>query len=322
MALCPTRRASTTNETAVAERPPRGPRPHLTLFAALALLLAACSPADSDRISIGVLPWAEVTATAELWEFLLEAEGYEVDLVRIDTTSPGGITRTGEVSVVDGLYAQLAEGEIDIWTGAWLPQTHAPQLAEHGSDIEVVGTWYEGARLTWAVPTNSELTSIADLAGQGEVFGGEIVGIEPGSGHVRVSRDDVLPAYGLEGEYTLTTGSTSAMLAALDRAVTVDRPIVVTLWEPHPAYGRYGLRNLEDPMGALGEEERIDVLVRDGFVTDHPDIGAWLTVFSLDEQELVSLQVALEDAAPGEGRRAVATWVAEHPGLVDGWLDR
>lgn len=292
------------------------------LCAVLAVLMAACSPAEHDRISIGVLPWAEVTATAELWAFLLEAEGYEVDLVRIDTTSPGGVTRTGEVSVVDGLYAQLAEGQIDVWTGAWLPQTHAPQLAEHGSDIEVVGTWFEGARLTWAVPTSSELTSIADLSGQGEVFGGEIIGIEPGSGHVRVSRDEVLPAYGLEDEYTLTTGSTSAMLAALDRAVAVDRPIVVTLWDPHPAYGRYGLRNLADPMGALGDEERIDVLVRDGFVADHPEIGAWLAAFSLDEQELVSLQVALEDATTGQERRAVATWVAERQGLVDGWFER
>ncbi len=306
----------------MSERPSRSPRPYLTLFAVLALLLASCSPAEQDPISIGVLPWAEVTATAELWAFLLEAEGYEVELVRIDTTSPGGITRTGEVSVVDGLYAQLAEGGIDVWTGAWLPQTHAPQLVEHGSDIEVVGTWYEGAHLTWAVPTDSELTSIADLAGQGAVFGGEIVGVEPGSGHVRVSRDDVLPAYGLEGEYTLTTGSTSAMLAALDRAVAVDRPIVVTLWEPHPAYGRYELRNLEDPLAALGEEERIDVLVRDGFVADHPEIGAWLAAFSLEEQELGSLQVALEDAAIGEEQQAVARWVAEHPGLVERWLDR
>lgn len=304
------------------ERRPRGDRPSVTLCAVLALLLAACSPAEQDRVSIGVLPWSEVTATAELWAFLLEAEGYEVELVRIDTTSPGGITRTGEVNVVDGLYAQLAEGEIDVWTGAWLPQTHAPQLVEHGSDIEVVGTWYEGAKLTWAVPTDSELTSIAELAGQGEVFGGEIIGVEPGSGHVRVSRDDVLPAYRLEDEYTLTTGSTNAMLAALDRAVAVDRPIVVTLWEPHPAYGRYRLRNLEDPLGALGEEERIDVLVRDGFIADHPEIGAWLAAFSLDEQELGSLQAALEDADTGEQGRAVAAWVEEHQGLVDRWLDR
>ena len=288
----------------------------------LALLLSGCAPPEEEAISIGVLPWAEVEATAKLWAFLLEAEGFETELQRIDTTSPGGIVRTGEVTVVEGLYAQLADGEIDIWTGAWLPQTHAPQLVDHGEDVEVVGTWYDGARLTWAVPASSALTSIADLAGRGEALGGEIVGIEPGSGHVRVSRDDVLPAYGLEDEYTLTTGSSRAMLAALDRAVALGRPIVVTLWEPHPAYGRYDLRNLEDPLGALGEEERIDVVVRAGFVADHPEIARWLASFSLQEAELVSLQVALEEASPGEERRAIAEWVAGHRDLVDSWLGR
>ena len=291
-------------------------------WAGLALLLSGCAPPEDEAITIGVLPWAEVRATAELWAFLLEAEGFETELRRIDTTSPGGIVRTGEVTVVEGLYSQLADGEIDVWTGAWLPQTHAPQLVEHGRDVEVLGTWYEGARLTWAVPASSDLISIADLAGRGEAVGGEIVGVEPGSGHVRISRDDVLPAYGLDDEYTVTTGSTRAMLAALDRAVALGRPIVVTLWEPHPAYGRYELRNLEDPMGALGEEERIDVVVREGFVSDHPEIARWLASFSLEEAELASLQVALEDAPPDEERRVVADWVAEHRVLVDGWFGR
>jgi len=294
----------------------------MAALAVLALLVGACAPPEDDAITIGVLPWAEVRATAELWSFLLEVEGFDVELRRIDTTSPGGIVRTGEITVVDGLYAQLAAGDIDVWTGAWLPQTHAPQLLEHGDDVEVVGTWYEGARLTWAVPSSSELTSISDLAGRGEAFGGEIVGVEPGSGHVRVSRDEVLPAYGLEDEYTLTTGSTRAMLAALDRAVALDRPIVVTLWEPHPAYGWYDLRNLADPLGALGEEERIDVVVRDGFVADHPEIAVWLAGFALEEGELGSLQVALEDAPAGEEQRAVADWVTEHRDLVDGWFGR
>lgn len=288
----------------------------------LSVLLSGCAPPGDEVISIGVLPWDEVEATAALWAFLLEAEGFETELRQIDTTSPGGIVRTGEVTVVEGVYAQLAAGDLDIWTGAWLPQTHAPQLVEHGGDVEVVGTWYEGARLTWAVPASSDLVSIVDLAGRGETLGGEIVGIEPGSGHVRISRDDVLPAYGLDDEYTLTTGSSREMLAALDEAVALDRPLVVTLWEPHPAYGRYDLRNLEDPLGALGDDERIEVVVREGFAVDHPDIARWLASFSLAEAQLVSLQVALEDAPTGEERQAIAEWVADHSDLVDRWIGR
>ncbi|MFO7777887.1 MAG: glycine betaine ABC transporter substrate-binding protein [Nitriliruptoraceae bacterium] len=304
------------------DRRRRWSRRGLLAWAALALALSGCTPAEDDAITIAVLPWAEVEATAELWAFLLEAEGVAVELTDVEATSPGGIVQTGEVSVVDALYGELAEGEVDVWTGAWLPQSHAPQLAEHAADIEVLGTWYEGARLTWAVPADSDVTSIADLAGRGEEFGGQIIGVEPGSGHVRVSREEVLPAYGLEDEYTLSTGSTGAMLAALDRAVALDRPIVVTLWEPRPVYGRYDLRNLDDPLGALGEEERIDVIVRDGFGADHPEIAEWLAAFALEESELVSLQVALEDAPPGAERQVVADWVAEHREVVDGWLGR
>ena len=300
----------------------RGARWWPAWCAAVVALVAACAQPVDDTIRIGVLPWAEVEATAQLWAFLLEAEGYEVALTRIDATSPGGIVRTGEVNVVDGTYAQLADGDLDVSMGAWLPQSHGPQLVRHADDLEVLGTWYEGAQLTWAVPASSDLRSIAELSGRGEELGGEIVGIEPGSGHVRISRDEVLPAYGLDGEYTLVLGSTSSMLAALERAVALGRPIVVTLWEPHPAYGRFELRNLADPLGALGEQEHIDVVAREGFVADHPQVGAWLAAFALDEEQLGSLQVALEHAAPDEQQRAVGGWVADHQDLVDGWLER
>lgn len=305
----------------MAEARPRGARCGALAIAAILLLNSACTSPEEEPIRLGVLPWAEVTATAQLWSLLLEAEGIPAELVRIDATSPGGIVQTGEVNVIDGMYAALAAGDVDVWMGAWLPQSHAPQLAAY-PDIEVLGSWYEGARLTWAVPAGSELASIADLEGRAEELGGEIVGIEPGSGHVRISREDVLPAYGLDDEYTLSTGSTRVMLAALDRSVALNQPIVVTLWEPHPAYGRYQLRNLDDPLGALGEPEHIDVLAAPGFEDRAPQVASWLQRFELDTDALTSLQLVVEAAPAGAKQRAVADWVAEHRDRVDAWFDR
>lgn len=301
-----------------------GRRRHLTLGVVVVLaaaLLAGCA-ADDPPIRIGVLPWAEVEASAHLWAFVLEGEGYEVELVEVDATSPGGIVRTGEVNAVDGVYRLLADGELDLWTGAWLPQTHAPQLARFGDRVEELGTWYDGASLTWAVPAATDVRSIADLGDLADELGGVIVGIEPGSGHVRVSRDEVLPTYGLEDRFELQIGSTPAMLTALDRAVAARRPIVVTLWQPHPAYGRYDLVDLEDPLGALGDPERIAVLARDGFAADEPDVAAWLAAFAVDEDPFAQLQAALDGAAPGDERDVVAAWVGEHRTEVDGWLGR
>jgi glycine betaine/proline transport system substrate-binding protein len=290
----------------------------VVLFAVLALGCAA----EDRGIRVGVLSWAEVEASAHLWAFVLEGEGYDVELVEVDTTSPGGVVRTGEVNVVDGVYRLLADGDIDVWMGAWLPQTHAPQLARFGDRVEELGTWYEGASLTWAVPADVGVRSIADLEELADELGGRVVGIEPGSGHVRVSRDEVLPAYGLEDRFELELGSTPAMLEQLDRAVAAQRPIVVTLWRPHPAYGRYDLVDLDDPLGALGAEERIAVLAREGFATDQPDVASWLAAFEVDEGPFARLQAALDAAAPGDEPDVVATWVGEHRDQVDGWLGR
>ncbi|MFU8840017.1 MAG: hypothetical protein ACNA8R_04770 [Nitriliruptoraceae bacterium] len=50
--------------------------------------------------------------------------------------------------------------------------------------------------------------------------------------------------------------------------------------------------------------------------------GAMRAACRLDEQQLGSLQVALEEAASGDERCAVGAWVTEHQDLVDGWLER
>ena len=89
------------------------------------------------------------------------------------------------------------------WT-AWLPNTHEDYWAEYGDQVNDLVTWYDKAPLTWAVPTyvaeNEGITSIADLKGKADTFGGEIVGIESGAGLTRISKDSVIPTYELGDE--------------------------------------------------------------------------------------------------------------------------
>src|SRR5690606_42055743 len=57
-----------------------------------------------------------------------------------------------------------------------------------------LGIWLDEAPLTWTVPTYLEdINSIADLQGNGDLFGGQVVGIEPSAGLTRISRDEVIP---------------------------------------------------------------------------------------------------------------------------------
>ena len=152
------------------------------------------------------------------------------------------------------------------------------------------------------------------------MFGGQIVGIESGSGLMRVSREAVMPDYGLEEEYELVEGSTAAMLAALENAVNDEEPVVVTLWEPHSAYAKWDLKNLEDPEGALGEPDEIHIIASQSFEEDFPEVAEWLGNFSIGSDELADLELKLEEAGEGSQTEAVQAWIEENQDLVDSWF--
>ena len=135
-------------------------------------------------VRIGLIPWDEAIVVTALWESLLEDAGFTVEVTDVDA----GI-----------LFQGLADGDIDVFFDAWLPVTHQDYWEEHGDDLEQIGRWYEGeAVLTIAVPSYMEdVNSIADLKGRADEFGGQIIGIEPGAGLMRVTKEEAMPAYDL-----------------------------------------------------------------------------------------------------------------------------
>ncbi|MBG9885278.1 glycine/betaine ABC transporter substrate-binding protein, partial [Bacillus toyonensis] len=92
-----------------------------------------------------------------------------------------------------------------------------------------LGAYYANAKLTIAVPEYTDISSIADLAGNADRFGGKIYGIEPGAGLTKQTKESMMPEYGLDGEYELATSSTAAMLTELKKATEKKEDIVVTL---------------------------------------------------------------------------------------------
>lgn len=263
---------------------------------------------DGQAVHIGWIPWEENIAMTNLWQVILEENGYEVTETQLDP----GI-----------MFTSIAEGDIDVFMDAWLPNTHADYWEEFGDDIDEVGTWLDEAPLTWAVPTYlDDINSIADLQGNGDMFDGQIVGIEPGSGLARISEEEVIPTYGLEGEFEQITSSTAAMLAELDNAIANEEPIVVTLWEPHPAYGQWDIKNLEDPEGALGEPDEIRTIAREGFADDHPELYDALQNMTFDAGTLAELEVAvLVDADEGQELEGARTWLEANRDYVNAWLE-
>lgn len=276
----------------------------------LGLSLAACSSGDESgdgdkTITLGIIPsWTDGLSTAYLWKNILEEDGYTVEITEINDAAP--------------LYTGLAEGDIDIFPSAWPEVTHAAYMETYGDDLEDLGTYYDGAKLTMAVPEYSELRSIEDLVGKSADYDGKIVGIEAGAGLTKATQEQVIPEYGLDADgWTLQTSSTPAMLNALDEAVQAEEDIVVTLWRPFWANNTFPVRDLEDPKGALGESEGLHELATAGFSEEFPEVAEMIGKAKLDDEQYGSLEDQVVNEHEGDPAAGVEAWLADNQDWVD-----
>ncbi|MFE4724956.1 glycine betaine ABC transporter substrate-binding protein [Microbacterium sp. NPDC056736] len=288
------------------------------LLGASTLVLAGCageSGADAadgggsgeaaDRaIELAVFNgWDEGIAASYLWEAILTEKGYDVELTYAD---------------VAPVYAGLAQGDFDLVLDTWLPTTHADYMEQYGDDLVDLGVWNDEASLTIAVNEDAPIDSLEELAANAEEFGNEIVGIEPGSGLMRITGDEVVPGYGLE-DMTLIESSTPAMLAELQSATDAGENIVVTLWRPHWAYSAFPIKDLEDPQGLLGEAEGIHSVSSTPFGEDFPEVSDWISDFEMPSDLLYSLEDAMFNEYDGDDYGPIVEqWIADNQEWVDG----
>jgi glycine betaine/proline transport system substrate-binding protein len=286
----------------------------LALGAAASLLLAGCAGTGSTEgdvtpdseskgtITLGYIPsWTDGLSTAYLLENQLGELGYEV---KMEELTEAGV-----------LYAGLSNGDIDIYPSAWPEVTHADYMNEFGDGIEDLASYYSGASLTIAVPSYTDIDSLEDLAGNADMFGGEIIGIEPGAGLTGVTQDSMMPAYGLDGEYNLVTSSTATMLTSLGQAIDNNEDIVVTLWRPFWAYNAYDVKDLADPLGAMGETESLHFLGKLGFADEFPEAAEYIAGITLDDAAYGELEgLVTSEEWEGDPAGAVSLWISENPG--------
>lgn len=264
----------------------------------------AAAGGECDTVTLGYIPsWTDGLSTAYLVDTVLTEAGYTVEHQEIN--EPGI------------LYTALAEGDVDMYPSAWPEVTHASYMEEYGEQIADIGTYYDNAKLTMAVPEYVDVDSIADLADNVDMFDGQIVGIEAGAGLTEVTENSVIPTYGLdEAGYTLATSSTTAMLAELESAVSAEEPIVVTLWRPFWANAEYPVKDLEDPEGALGESEGLHFLGRSGFAEDCPAVAEWIGSISLDDEQYGALEDTVVNEFEDDPGAGVEAFLEEYPDAI------
>jgi glycine betaine/proline transport system substrate-binding protein len=265
-----------------------------------------------DKIIFSDVGWTDITATTAATTLVLEALGYETE------------TKVLSVPVT---YTGLAEGDIDVFLGNWMPTMEA-DLAPHrdAGKVETVRTNLEGAKYTLATNEAGAALGIADfkdIAAHKDALEGQIYGIEPGNDGNRLIIDMIASGpFGLDG-FEVVESSEQGMLAEVDKKSGDGQPIIFLGWEPHPMNANFKMTYLtggDDYFGPNLGGAVVDTNVRAGYVAECPNQGKLLQnlSFTLAMENEIMGAILNDGADPLDAAKA---WLAANPTAWEGWLD-
>ncbi|MEO1273845.1 MAG: choline ABC transporter substrate-binding protein [Pseudomonadota bacterium] len=287
----------------------------VALFAAASVFASAPAfakePASCAKVRFSDVGWTDITATTAATGTVLKALGYEVDV---------------KVLSVPVTYTSLANGDIDVFLGNWMPTMEADiaPYREAGT-VETVGANLEGAKYTLAVSKSlydAGLKDFADIAKFKEELGGKIYGIEPGNDGNRLILGMIeQDLFGLK-DFKLVESSEQGMLSAAARAEKKGEGVVFLGWEPHPMNANLKMAYLTGGDAVFGPNlggATVYTNVRQGYVAECSNVGALLTnlTFTLAmENEIMG--AILNDGEDAD--KAATAWLKANPAILDGWL--
>ncbi|WP_100401892.1 glycine betaine ABC transporter substrate-binding protein [Bacillus sp. FJAT-42315] len=149
----------------------------------------------------------------------------------------------------------------------------------------------------------------------GESLDYKITGIDPGAG-IMEATDRAIKDYKLD-DWSVISGSSAAMTAALKKAYDKQEPIIVTGWNPHWMFSEYDLKYLEDPKGSYGGAEEIHSIGRVGLKEDMPQAYQVLQQFKWEDADMGAVMVDIQKGDKPE--EAAAKWVEANKDKVDAW---
>jgi len=174
----------------------------------------------------------------------------------------------------------------------------------------------------------------------GSLFSYTITGIDPGSGIMK-NTETALDKYQLkEAGWMLQTGSSDSMMEALLENVSLNQPIIITIWSPHAVFGVTELRKLEDPIQIYNnpnqtrsfleeyapEWKDIEVasdviasIVSNDFSESAPAAFSFLHEFNITDrvQSDWIYKYSIEKKNP---QSIAQNWINENRNIVDSWI--
>ena len=282
----------------------------LTLIAA-ASLAAAPALADCNSVTFSDVGWTDITATTAVATTILDALGYET---------------TTLVLSVPVTYTSMANGDVDIFLGNWMPTMEADiaPYREAGT-VDTVRRNLAGAKYTLATNAHGAalgITDFAAIATQAEALSNRIYGIEPGNDGNRLILDMIeADAFGLGG-FELVESSEQGMLAQVARADRRGEPVVFLGWEPHPMNANFEMTYLEGGDDWFGPDlggAEVYTNTRAGLVEECPNLGAFLNnlEFTLEMENQIMASILDDGMEPAAAARM---WLAENRDMIAPWL--
>lgn len=254
---------------------------------------------DDNTITIGTMGWEDLTPIAAITRTVLESKGYTVE---VEEFSEWGIA-----------FAALTNGDIDVMAAQTDYVAH-DYWTKNMDRLEKISPVSHGLYQAIAVPSYVPINSMEELAASKDMFGGKIIGIEPGSGLMRDAATAV-DAYGLGME--LLEGSTAAMTAALDAAMSRQEAIAVTIWEPSWMMQKYDVKFLADPKGVFPAAQSYYFIGTKGFSEANPALREQLASIYVPLADITAINGAMNEGKTLE--EAVADWTAAHADLIGRW---
>ncbi|MEL7292825.1 MAG: choline ABC transporter substrate-binding protein [Pseudomonadota bacterium] len=265
-----------------------------------------------ETVRFADVGWTDITATTAVTSELLKGMGYttKTDLLSVPVT-----------------YSSMANGDIDIFLGNWMP-TMEGDIAKYreAGTVETVRANLEGAKYTLAVPKyvyDAGVKDFADLAKHADKFKDRIYGIEPGNDGNRLIQSMIdSDAFGLK-DFNLVESSEAGMVSQVSRAVRRNQWIVYLGWAPHPMNSNVEMEYLaggDDFFGPNYGGANVYTNVRQGYVNQCQNVGQLLKnlEFSLEMENQLMEAILNQNVKPA---KAAQQWLKENPQQVETWLE-
>ena len=280
-------------------------------LAAFAGAANAAEPESCSTVNFADVGWSDIAATTGTASVILKALGYETDV---------------KVLSVPVTYQSLANKDIDVFLGNWMPTMEADlKPFREAKTVDVVGVNLEGAKYTLA--TNEAgaklgIKDFSDIAKHKDALDNSIYGIEPGNDGNRLILTMLEgDKFGMKG-MELVESSEQGMLSQVAKLDKEGKPIVFLGWEPHPMNANFKLTYLTGGDEVFGPNlggATIYTNTRAGYVDECTNVGTFLKnlKFSLAMENEIMAKIIDGGMEP---EAAATEWLTANPDAFTPWL--